>query len=269
MVVVGGAVGYLLGLPLFGQAGPDSAALSGQLFGLLVPFGSAVAAVYFWIRLRERRSFRTVGFQTSPKNALVGACVGFAMFVLVVLITVTTGQMRFEVWGNGHLVNSALIGGVLLAFVGFAVQGSAEEILCRGFVLQALYRKWGLLAAVIVQSLLFVAMHLTNPSGVKPLAVLNLFLFGLFTAAWALYEGGLWGVCAMHAVWNWTQGNVFGVLVSGTEVRTSLLHTRPAEGSNDLLTGGGFGLEASLVTSAVLIVGTAVVIMLRQRRTVE
>jgi uncharacterized protein len=67
-------------------------------------------------------------------------------------------------------------------------------------------------------------------------------------------------------VWNWTQGNVWGLLVSGQPIATSLLSTRPVDGSSVLLTGGGFGPEGSVTTTVVLVVGIAVVAVLWRRR---
>ncbi|AHH95651.1 type II CAAX endopeptidase family protein [Kutzneria viridogrisea] len=253
-MVIAGLLSALLGIPL------TFASLPGQLFATVVAFGATLLLVLAWVRWREGRPIATVGFQTSPVRAVPGAVAGFAMFGVVVLIGFAAGQLRFD---GGF--DASMTGGVLLALLGFCVQGSTEEVLCRGLLMQAAHRKWGLPAAVAVQAVVFTALHLANPDGFSALPVLNLLLFAVFLAGWALWEGGLWGACAWHAVWNWTQGNVFGVLVSGNEVRTSLLHTRNTGAATELLTGGGFGLEGSLATTLVLAVGVAVVFTLYRR----
>jgi len=48
-----------------------------------------------------------------------------------------------------------------------------------------------------------------------PTALANLALYGLFAALYALREGGIWGISAQHTAWNWAQGNIFGLQVSG------------------------------------------------------
>ncbi|MGQ0604896.1 MAG: CPBP family glutamic-type intramembrane protease [Anaerolineales bacterium] len=62
----------------------------------------------------------------------------------------------------------------------------------------ARYRPW---LGVLVSSALFGVLHLLNPN-VGLLPFINLCLFGLFAALYALREGGLWGIAAQHAVWN-------------------------------------------------------------------
>jgi hypothetical protein len=110
---------------------------------------------------------------------------------------------------------------------------------------------------VAVSSLFFGLIHGLN-AGFNPLVLLNLTLVGLFLACWALAEGGLWGVCAWHALWNWTQGSVFGLSVSGDEVSASLLAFDTS--GPPLLGGGPFGPEGSIACTLVILAGTAVIV---------
>jgi hypothetical protein len=86
-----------------------------------------------------------------------------------------------------------------------------------------------------------------------PLAFFNLFLFGAFAAIYALAEGELWGICAWHAVWNWAQGDLLGLPVSGG-VHTGLWVSIHANGP-PILTGGTFGPEGGLAATGVLVAG--------------
>ena len=52
--------------------------------------------------------------------------------------------------------------------------------------------------------------------------LINLSLFGAFLALYALAEGGLWGACAWHTCWNWTDGHLFGLPIVADP------HTRPS-----------------------------------------
>ncbi|NJM07649.1 CPBP family intramembrane metalloprotease [Candidatus Gracilibacteria bacterium] len=110
------------------------------------------------------------------------------------------------------------------------------------FVMQSVGLKLGPLWAVIISSLWFGLLHGLN-TNFSWLALLNITLAGVFMACYALYEGGLWGVCAWHAAWNWAQGNLFGVEVSGIQLPVSLLDT--AFVGSDLWTGGSFGARAA------------------------
>jgi hypothetical protein len=121
-------------------------------------------------------------------------------------------------------------------------------------VIGARYRPiWGILSS----SLVFAVLHSLNPN-LNPIAILNLFLFGLFTALYALYEGGLWGVFSLHTVWNWAQGNLFGFEVSGLARPVGTLFDLMEVGP-DAITGGPFGPEGGLAVTVVLVVGCGVV----------
>ncbi|TCK27333.1 CPBP family intramembrane glutamic endopeptidase [Pseudonocardia endophytica] len=253
-------IGVPLYLVLFGIGQPNQGGLGYQLYATLVLFSATTLALYLWIRFKERRPFETVGFRSRPSRIWLGAAAGLVMFAVIVLVGVVSGQMTVAL----RPVTAGLVGGVLIALAGFVVQGSTEEILTRGYLLQAAARRWGLVAGVALQAAVFALLHGINP-GTSVLALVNLVLVALFLAGWALLEGGLWGVCAWHAVWNWTQGNVWGLLVSGQPIETSLLSTRSVPDASDLVTGGGFGPEGGLVTTAVLVVGLAVVALLWRR----
>ncbi|GAA2781915.1 CPBP family intramembrane glutamic endopeptidase [Saccharopolyspora taberi] len=238
-------------------------ALADQMV-LMLAFGGTTALLWLWIRFREGRPFGSVGFLPAsrvPQRLALGAAGAAVALSIPVLANVVSGQFTMD----GPVPAQAA--GVLLALAGFAVQASTEEIVTRGYLLQTTYRKWGLTAAVVVQAVVFTALHGAN-AGVGVVPGLNLALISLLLVFWALAEGGLWGVCAFHAVWNWFQGNVFGVEVSGMNLRTTLFDAEVATGSTSLLTGGQFGVEGSLITSAVLAVGVALAVI-AYRRTVR
>jgi len=167
---------------------------------------------------------------------------------------------------------SAAVGAALLPIgvllLGFIIQGSTEEILFRGWLMQLIASRHGLWIAVIANSALFALAHAGNIEPSKELFVglANIVLFGLFISLYAVREGSLWGVCGWHAAWNWLLGLGFGLEVSGQVIDTVPLITdlTAAPGAAWWLTGAAFGPEASLVTTAVLLVGT-VVLMVRGR----
>jgi hypothetical protein len=96
--------------------------------------------------------------------------------------------------------------------------------------------------------------------------VLNLFLFGLFAALYSLAEEGIWGICGLHAVWNWVQGNIFGLEVSGLRPPGGSLLILEERGP-DLITGGAFGPEGGLMITLALTVASSFLIWLSRRRT--
>jgi uncharacterized protein len=258
MALVIFGVGSVLLAPVIVVAGGSSekGGLQDTLLALLGGFLPALLLLLVWVRWKEGRSPLTLGFQTSRpgKSIAFGAGLALLMFSLPVFLNVVTGHMHF-VEHDGAWVRWSQLGAVLVLLIGFVVQGSTEEIFTRGYLLQAVNRKWGLGAAIVTQAAFFAAMHLANPAALRLLPIVNLILVAVFLGFWAVRDGGLVAVCAWHAVWNWTQGNVFGIRVSGNELQNSLLTVKESSRASSLLTGGDSGVEGSVLVTLVLSIG--------------
>lgn len=267
-MLVGQLVGGLVLFPLFGVS--PAVVLGGRMdlsdqLATMLSFAGVLGLLWLWIRLKERRPFGSVGFFPAAR---IGTRLGLGALVAVVLLSVPIGVNVLSGQFEAGAFRAAQLGGVALALVGFAVQASTEEVLTRGYLMQVTYRKWGLVAAIASQAVVFTALHGTNLN-ISAIALLNILLVALLLAFWALAEGGLWGVCAFHAVWNWCQGNVYGVEVSGMDTETTALDVSGTAGSAPLLTGGGFGVEGSILTTAVLAIATAAAILAYRRAVVR
>ncbi len=263
------AVGFKYGftLDVLSMTGlPVSAALSGlwmRLF-LVSAFFLMYIFVMLWARLFEKRPFWTLGYER--KDALMrygrGFLFGGLMFAGAVAILAAFGQVTFE-QGDPSMQGLAALGGVSFVLVGWIVQGGAEEVVTRGWVLPVLgarYRPW---VGVIVSTLIFASMHSFNEH-LSILALVNLALFGLFAALYALREGSLWGVSALHAAWNWVQGNFFGFEVSGMSAGGGTLLNLKGTGP-DWMTGGSFGPEGGLAVTLMLILALGLVLFWRSK----
>ncbi len=236
---------------------PDTA-LEQTIF-LTLAFGPVFLLLWGWLALFEKRPFWTLGMERP--GALFkygrGLLVGLLMFAGAVGMSAILGFMAFEPKTPAQPQGLAAMGGILLVLVGWMVQGAAEEVLARGWLLPvvgARYRPW---LGIILSALVFAALHSLNPN-LNPIAMTNLFLFGLFTAFYALREGGLWGVFGIHTAWNWAQGNLFGLEVSGLPPAGGTLFNLVETGP-DAVTGGPFGPEGGLAVTLVLLVSCALV----------
>ncbi|QYM74737.1 CPBP family intramembrane glutamic endopeptidase [Leucobacter luti] len=227
-----------------------------RLSVLLLSFALTIGVLWLWVRAKEQRPFASLGFESrrgALRVALRGAGIGLAMLIVCLLVPLALGEVQLS-WAAPSGAGATFI---FLMLAAFLVQGSAEEILLRGFLTQAVARRWGLVAAVITQAVVFAAIHGAN-AGVGVLPVVNLLLFASFASFLSLADGSLWGICAMHGVWNWAQGNLFGVAVSGNAAADSLFTITSSGSTNELISGGSFGLEGSLVTTAVYLIGVAI-----------
>ena len=218
-----------------------------QLGSTLVP----IAAALLYCLLAEKRPLLSLGF--SGRGALreygMGLFGGVVLFGGAVLLCVVTGTLSVTVAGN-----TPSWGLLALFFVGFLIQGMSEELLCRSYLMVSLSRGWPIQACAILNAFLFSLLHLGN-SNVSVMALINIFLFGLFASLLTLRRGSIWMVGALHSMWNFAQGNLFGIPVSGIRGLPSPLISVPAAGGwQEAVNGGAFGLEGGLAVTAILLV---------------
>ena len=203
---------------------------------------AVIVAVLVYALKIEKRSAASLGLHKRgllPEYA-VGLLAGAVLFSGAVGVCVLSGSLTLTAETN---INVPLL---LLFFVGFLIQGFSEELLCRGLLMVSLTRgnhKW---VCVTISSLFFAVLHLGNP-GITLLAFLNLTLFGVFASLYTLRRGSLWGIAALHSIWNFVQGNLFGISVSGSSAMPSIFRSVLADGKgNALFNGGAFGLEGGI-----------------------
>lgn len=224
----------------------------------------AILTVFLFARFLEKRSLGSLSLRLSKKTSFLGDyCMGLLsgaiLFALAVLVLVLTDGARIDPSADTCLPET-----MLLFFFGYVIQGFSEELLCRGYCFGSLANSLSLPAAVLLSSLLFSALHLFN-DGIGFLPFVNLTLFGVLTALLALRRGSLWGVSGLHTAWNFMQGNVFGIAVSGTKVGPSLF-TASLSPEKMLLNGGSFGAEGGLAVTGVLCLGILFALLFMEQR---
>lgn len=230
-----------------------------ELFAML--FGTILSSivVILWARFYEKRSMKSLGF--SRKNAfrdyVVGLIIGFIMFSLVVGINILTGSMTIE---NMTLnLSGVSIGFIVIFFIGFLFQGAFEEILIRGYLMVNVGAKYKVITAIAVSSIAFALLHGINP-GMSFFAVINLVLISVFWGLYVICFDNLWGACAMHSIWNFVQGNFYGIKVSGMNIADSVFVTTSVPGK-EIINGGAFGAEGGIATTIVITL--AILMLLR------
>ena len=220
-------------------------------FGLYAMFGSFSLFVFLWVKLYEGRSIRSLGF--TPNNAfkkyLMGFGTGAGLNIIVILVMAIFGSIEFQT-SSTALTGFDALGGVIIMLFGFMVQGASEEILTRGWMFQTIgarYKPW---IGALITAIFFSALHLGN-DGVNAFAVVNLVFVATLMIIYVMKDGSIWSACGWHSAWNWTMGNVLGLSVSGTEDKACLVNLQTT--GNELISGGGFGPEGSVVTSIALL----------------
>lgn len=217
------------------------AELSGFIF-LTLP-------VIFFSKVIYKQPLSSLGFirKSLLKDYIKGWLYGAAILVICVIIMMMFGAVRIsKVEFNGMLVLQF----IPLILV-WAIQGNAEEVLTRGFMLTGISRKINILTGIVISSIFFSAMHLGN-NGLDILPLIDLFLFAIFASLLMIKSKNIWVVSGFHAAWNCFQGNVFAFPVSGTNIGNAFIHVTTHGPS--WLSGGKFGVEGSMVSILIQII---------------
>jgi membrane protease YdiL (CAAX protease family) len=225
-----------------------------SLFSTLI----ATILTIVYCRFIEKRSLHSIGFvkKKGVSDYFLGLLIGLILFSFSVLIAYLTGSVEF----NG--LNPTIPYGIILLFlIAFIIQGMSEEVILRGYLMVSLSTKIPVIAAILINSLIFSVLHFTNP-GASPLAALNIALFGIFASIFALKSDSLWGVCGIHSAWNFVQGNFFGFKVSGLDTTSSILSFSASE-AGSLFNGGSFGMEGGLGVTITLALGIFIVLFIK------
>src|SRR5207249_18128 len=134
--------------------------------------------------------------------------------------------------------------------------GVMEEITFRLIILRLIWRAFGLESALAVSAILFGVAHITNPNASWFAAIAIAIEAGVMLAGFYILTGRIWAAVGVHAGWNFTQGWIYSAAVSGTSgFEGGPLNVEPVHGVSEVISGGGFGPEASF---AGLLVGTVV-----------
>lgn len=231
-------------------------------------------AVLIAIRFLDRRPVRELGIVPGPgfwADMGFGLALGASMQTLIFLVEYQAGWLDV----TGFYAVDARMGsfttGVLEVGVVFLAVGFYEELLSRAYLLRNIAQglagrlvppTGALLAATVVSSAVFGALHVSNPNATL-VSTCNIALAGVALALPYVLTGRLAGSIGLHITWNLFQGSVYGFPVSGLDIPVSAIATRQT--GPDLWTGGAFGPEGGLV-GALVIVLMSLLIVFRERR---
>ena len=151
---------------------------------------------------------------------------------------------------------------------GFIIQGAMEEILCRGLVLFMLKDRIPCPAVIGVSSLVFIIPHLTTLSEGRPvfvlIGILDLALISVIFSLLTIRFNSIWAACGLHSIWNFILFSILGLNLSGNDETTAAVFDVRSVGKN-VLNGGEYGIEASIITAAVLAIAVLIMLLLRKK----
>jgi len=228
------ALGMIAGGPLRGPVD----------FAVTLVFAVIIVLVWkAWRRWVEGGGDHEFTLPGAARELGAGLLVGFVLFSVVTGIVWLLGGIEFvgvRKFGDSQFWDWAALG---------VISGVFEETVFRGVVLRQLERLTGTWWALALSSILFGALHIMNPDATWTGAISIMVEAGILLGAAYLLTRRLWFAVGIHAAWNFTQGWVFSIPVSGTGQPIGLLVTE--RNGPEWLTGGKFGLEASMAAVVV------------------
>jgi hypothetical protein len=226
--------------------------------GLGVALLIAVAMLvtyHTYVRLIERRTVFELSAPHALNDVAAGLLAGALLFGATMLLLVWLGVA--SVTRDGGV---AALGYPLAAAFVAAV---SEELLIRGVLLRIVEESLGSWIALAFTAALFGGLHAFNTGATVTSSVAIALEAGVLLGAAYIYSRRLWLPIGLHLGWNFTEGGIFGVSVSGGHSHGMLASRFQGP---DLLTGGQFGPEASIVAVAVCgALGTAVILLAVRR----
>lgn len=185
----------------------------------------------------------TEKFELMKDQFIIGFLLGVIVIGIAFLLLYEFELIDFRVVGFPMFYLASYVAlFIIVAFI--------EEIIFRGYILENLCDSFNTGISIILSSLIFSFLHIFNANA-SILGLLNLILSGIFLGLVYKYYNNIWPVIGLHFSWNFFQGPILGFEVSGKKI-ASLIELDIIS-SNELLTGGGFGLEGSVLITILLI----------------
>lgn len=202
-------------------------------------------ALVFW--LLERRAITELSRRGTLREGAGGVLLG--LLLVGVLYGVLAAAGAYRVLGTTD--GSGLLGGLLL----ITFFATFEEVVFRGALYRVVEGSLGTVLALVISAALFGLVHADNP-GAGNLGAVSAGLAGMLLGVCYTLTRRLWLPIGLHIGWNYAQV-VFGTPVSGTTRLTEAAWFRGELVGSELLTGGAYGVENSLVCIALIVVVTA------------
>ncbi len=218
---------------------------------------SFIVVAIFYCKKFEKRSIASLGIFKKGfiKEYSFGALIGILMAALTYLIAFLSGGVSIKLNGEGFSF------AVILFLVGFIIQGASREIFYRGYYMITIARDYKVAAAVSISSIVFALME----GGMTFLSIINILLLGIFLGIYVFKRGDIFGASAIHAMWCFVQGNVFGTSVRGLKILPSIFTTTLNEGK-ELANGGVYGLEGGIASTIVLLIAIGVIFLVKEKK---
>ncbi|MDR1169973.1 MAG: CPBP family intramembrane metalloprotease, partial [Prevotellaceae bacterium] len=251
------AVMQLIGYLLLGlDIADESVTMTETTVLRIIVTAGTLLIVFIFTHYIDRADFKSLGFQLKDfrKNMLLGIVMGALIMAIGFCILFMLDEIRVTAvtYDTYKLLTSVVL---------FSVVAFGEELIMRGYILNNLLQSMNKYVALALSSVIFSIMHIFNPN-FDMMSFVSIVLAGLMLGISYIYTKNLWFPVALHFSWNFFQGTVFGFKVSGQEIYSVIIQ-HPTE--NNILSGGEFGFEGSIVSQIFIVIATLAIWMLAKQ----
>jgi hypothetical protein len=238
---------------VFGAAG-EAVGLPSAVADVLTA-GLLLATYVTVVRRVEHRTPAELARPGAVRDLRRGALLGAGLFGVTAAILWAAGSLT--------LTGDVTLSAVWPALAAAALAAVFEELMLRGVVFRLVEQRRGTTIALGFSAIVFGALHLLNPGASLTSAAAIALEAGVLLGAAYVLTRSLWLPIGLHFGWNATQSGIFGSPVSGVDA-AGLFDTKLT--GSQLLSGGTFGVEGSVVTVATCLVLAAVVLRMARAR---
>lgn len=223
----------------------------------------------------DKRKLAGFGLHLSPKwwrEFFIGTALATVVTVVLYVFAILSGSLHFdgfgwEIAGWQTFAKNAFFLLLMMLCIGYY-----EELLFRGYFNLNLFegihsggstRSWvSGIASVIFISLAFALAHANNPNATT-MGIVNVFLAGVMLGIPVLATGRLGLSVGLHFAWNYIQGPILGMPVSGINFNYAVFVS--INEGEVLWSGGAFGFEGGLFgLFGILMISAAMYIYLKK-----
>ncbi len=271
-------IAFAINIPL--QMGLQKISDKSNLRGIFsgsIYFISIALSLFIQIKFLDRSSLKKYGLsinKTWIKEFLFGSMISFIQLALFFIIVYATGNLEIVGYFVKTSQNYSFMEDFLAEVFGLIIGSSIEELFFRSFLFYILYealqtiikdKQKRVVTVVAINSVLFGFAHMEN-NGATFISNINLVFDALMMALPFLITGRLGISIGIHFAWNLIQGSVFGFAISGNIAKATIISVSMP---NNLLTGGVFGPEGSILLVVLDLIAVALILYWKKHKNYE
>lgn len=214
-----------------------------NIISVLCSYIFSAVILLFFVKYFEKTTFEYFGFSKENYLDAVKVGAGLAIFSIVGIVAILLMSDNISL----SLSKDLKIGTIIILIILVLMQGFLEEIVFRGYLMTRLAAKKGKWIAILLSSIFYLVFRMSNPSTSK-LDLINIFLISIVMSLLYWYFDNILVIAIFHAFWNCISGVVFGFNISGIKVLDTIF-TVEAISDKQILTGGSYGIEGSIIAT--------------------